>query len=73
MYPTSDTMLNIGYILNKTNTDVCMYTLRIYSYIIESVVHGSTCCTSGYTLENEMIEWNLHWFIYKCLNRHENT
>ena len=27
----SDTMLNIGYILNETNTDVHMYTWRIYS------------------------------------------
>ena len=27
----SDTMLNIGYVSNETNTDVCMYTCRIYS------------------------------------------
>ena len=50
-----------------------MYTLRIYSYVEGSVVHGSTCCTSGITLENDDDEWNLHWFIYKHLNRHENT
>ena len=24
-------MLNIGYVVNETNTDVCMYTWRIYS------------------------------------------
>ena len=24
-------MLNIGYVSNETNTDVCMYTCRIYS------------------------------------------
>ena len=50
-----------------------MYTLRIYSYVVEVVVHGSTCCTGGYTLMDEMNIWNLHWFIYKCLNRHEKT
>ena len=26
-----DTMLNIGYVSNETNTDVRMYTCRIYS------------------------------------------
>ena len=36
---------------NETNTDVRMYTRRIYSYVVEDVVCGSTCCTSGiYTL-----------------------
>ena len=66
-------VLNIGYFLNETNTDVCMYTLRIYSYIVEVVVRESTCYTSGYTLMNEVNIWNLHWFIYKHLNRHEKT
>ena len=65
-------VLNVGYVSNETNTDVRMYTLRIYSYVVKSVVRGSTCCTSGYTLENENDDRNLHWFIYKCLNRQEN-
>ena len=45
----SSSMVNIEYWirLNETNTDVRMYTLRIYSYIVEVVVHGSICCTSG--------------------------
>ena len=39
-------VVNVEYwiVSNETNTDVCMYTLRIYSYVVESVVCGSTCC-----------------------------
>ena len=48
-------MLNIGYVSNERNTDVHMYTLRIYPYIEDLVVHGSTCCISGYTLENDIL------------------
>ena len=33
-----------------------MYPLRIYSYVGDLVVvHGSTCCTSGYTLDNDIL------------------
>ena len=65
--------MNIGYVSNETNTDVRMYTPRIYSYVVESVIRESSCCTSTYILENEEDDVNLHWFIYKHLNRHENT
>ena len=48
-------MLNIGYVSNETNTDVCMYTWRIYSsrdldtllYKVEVKMHG--ICSSLYT------------------------
>ena len=50
-----------------------LHSLEFISYIGGTGVHCSTCCTSGYTLLNEMNIWNLHWFIYKCMNRHEKS
>ena len=73
---TSVIVVEYWIVSNETNTDVYMYTFSIYSYIVESVVHANGCYTSGYTLENEndgMNLHNLHCFIYKHLNRHENT
>ena len=55
-------LLNIGYVSNETNTDVHMYTWRIYS---------SRCSHIAVQVEWDT-EWNLHWFIYKCLNRLKN-
>ena len=46
---------------------------RIYSYVVEPGEHSSTCCTSGWWSWNEHDIWNLHWFIYKCMNRHEKS
>ena len=41
---------------------------RIYSYVVEVVVRGSTCCTSGWWSWNEMNIVNLHWLMYICNN-----
>ena len=48
------------------NKHRCTYVhSRIYSYVVESGVHSSTCCTSGWwSLEWTDDIWNLHWFIY---------
>ena len=44
----SDTMLDIGYILNETNTDVRMYICRIYSSRdLDTLLHK--------------VELNMHW------------
>ena len=42
-----------------------------FNNLFHSVVHSSTCCTSGWWSWNEMDGWNLHWLIYKRLNRLE--
>ena len=55
-------LLNIGYVSNETNTDVCMYTWRTYS---------NRCSHIAVQVE-WYVERNLHWFIYKQLNRLEN-
>ena len=51
--------------LNETDTDVHsnIYFIRWRTF--------SICCTSGWWSWNEIDWWNLHWFIYNCLNRQE--
>ena len=44
--------------------DVHMYTWRIYS---------SRCSHIAVQVETDDMDWNLHWFIYNCMNRHENS
>ena len=38
-------LLNIGYISNETNKDVCMYIEEFISYVEEFEVRCSTYCT----------------------------
>ena len=48
-------------VLNETNTDVRIYTRRIYSgRRIPVVVQIGTD-----------LHWKLHWYLYNHLNRHE--
>ena len=49
-------------VLNETNTDVCMYTWRIYS---------GRCSHIAVQVGTEMHGWKSQYFIYKCNNRRE--
>ena len=51
----------IWIVSNETNTEVHMYIWRIYS---------SRCSHISVQVGTEDMDWNLHWFIYKCNNSH---
>ena len=49
-------VLNVGYILNETNADVCMYIEEFI--LVEISIH---CCTNW----KWVAVWKIYWYLYK--------